>query len=416
MMRKSGFIVALLPLLFAAPTAFYSSAFAGAGSLDPSFGQGGKVLTRLSNCGLSVCNANPADAVLQPDGKIVVAESFQTSFGAMRYLPDGSLDTSFGNGGMAQTGLSTSLTFADAIALQSDGKIVVAGQFQNPNHNGFVVARYNADGSSDTSFGTAGHVTTDFGHLPSVGEAVLIQPDGKILLGGGIFQGKRQPNDTVLIRYNPDGSLDQAFGNGGEVAVVAVQGVSALGLDSNEDVFVLDHSAIAEFTPGGKLDSEVTPANIEESSPGGVFLFNGEYIDAQTVAVARHTFDAQVVEFNAAGTVDSAFNNPPFVYVPGGTNSAGPTAFQADGKIVAGGGHCAPAFNPCTFGLARLSSSGSLDSTFGKAGVLTTQFSGEDTVSAAVLIQPDGRILAVGSSIDHATGQANTAIARYLPE
>jgi uncharacterized delta-60 repeat protein len=196
------------------------SACASAGDLDPTFGKGGKVLTSLSNCGLGVCNANPADAVLQPDGEIVVAETFTTSFGAMRYRPNGSLDTSFGNGGIAQTGFATSLTFADAVALQPDGKIVVAGQFQNPNHDGFVVARYNSDGSADTGFGTIGHVTTDFGHLPGVGEAVLIQPDGKILLGGSIFQGKRQPNDTVLVRYNPDGNLDQTFGIGGEVAVV----------------------------------------------------------------------------------------------------------------------------------------------------------------------------------------------------
>src|SRR5262249_44643778 len=143
--RKSSFIGTLLSLLFAA-TAFHNFAFAAAGSLDPSFGQGGKVLTRLSICGLSVCNANPADAVLQADGKIVVAETFSTSLGAIRYLPAGHLDTGFGNGGMAQTGLSTSLTSADAVALQSDGKIVVAGQFQNSNHNGFVVARYNSDG------------------------------------------------------------------------------------------------------------------------------------------------------------------------------------------------------------------------------------------------------------------------------
>src|ERR1700730_4973638 len=125
-MQKAGFIVALLPLLLTA-TLFHKPAFAGAGSLDPSFGEGGKVLTRLSNCGLSICNANPTDAVLQPDGRIVVAETFQTAFGAMRYLRDGGLDTSFGNGGMAQTGLSTSFTSADSVALQSDGKIVVAG-------------------------------------------------------------------------------------------------------------------------------------------------------------------------------------------------------------------------------------------------------------------------------------------------
>ncbi len=302
------------------------------------------------------------------------------------------------------------------MALQSDGKIVVAGQFQNSNHDGFVATRYNSDGSADTSFGTGGLVTTDFGHLPDVGEAVLIQPDSKILLGGGIFEGKRQPNDSVLVRYDPDGSLDRTFGTDGEVAVVAVQGATALALNSAGDIFVLNHTAVAEFTPNGTLDSAVTPTTIGESSPTGIFFSSGEYIAAETVTVFRGTDDAKVVKLNATGTVDPAFNNPLFVYVPGGINSAGPSAFQAGGKIVVGREHCAPGFNPCTFGLARLKPTGSLDSTLGSAGVLTTEFSGEDSVSAAVLIQTDGKIIAVGESTNQATGQANTALARYLAQ
>jgi uncharacterized delta-60 repeat protein len=186
-------------------------------------------------------------------------------------------------------------------------------------------------------------------------------------------------------------------------------------LDSRGNILVLNHSAIAEFSPDGRLDFHVTPDVVDESSPEGVFLSNGDYIDVQLVAIARRTFDAQVLKFDATGSADSTFNNPPFVYAPGGTNTAGPSAFQADGKILVGGGHCAPAFNPCTFGLARLNAGGSLDSSFGNGGVLVTQFSGEDSISAAVLVQPDGKILAVGSSVDHATGQGNTALARYLP-
>jgi len=172
-MRRSA--LSILPvqswgLMFGAPAAYDA-----AGSLDSTFGQRGKVLRSLSNCGFSICNANSEDALLQPDGKLVVATTLQTSSEAMRCLPNGSLDTSFGNGRIAQTALSTSGVVADSVALQPAGEIVIAG-----HDNRFLVARYSSDGSADTSFGTGGLVSTNIGHLPSA-VAVIREPKSRAL-------------------------------------------------------------------------------------------------------------------------------------------------------------------------------------------------------------------------------------------
>jgi uncharacterized delta-60 repeat protein len=396
-----------------------NSARAAAGALDPTFGIGGKVLTRLKNCGLSICNAQPADAVLQPDAKIVVAINFLGfEFGAIRYMPNGTIDQTFGTRGLATVAFANNdLTTVYGAALQSDGKIIVAGNVENPTSDAFALIRLEPNGSLDTGFGSGGRVTTPLG-FPGVGQAVLIQTDGKILMGATILTGHLGIPQTALARYNPDGSLDPTFANGGTETLPATGGVSALAELSDGDIIVVNHSAIAQFNSAGTLESTVTSGTVDVSAPGGVFLSDGHYFDPTTVAVGSprsHLTDAQVFEFNPTGNADSAFNNPMFVYSAGNSNSATASGFQNDGKLVVSGGHCGAGFNPCVFGVARLNTDGSLDSSFGTAGTVTTQFTGED-FGGIVLSRSDGDILDVGQSIDHNTGQANIAMAQYLAQ
>jgi uncharacterized delta-60 repeat protein len=184
----------LLPSLLALSLASaVTPANAAAGSLDPTFGKGGIAQANVGS---------PVAALLQPDGKIVV---FTFNDAVVRFLPNGSLDATFGKGGIVVTNFATSPA---AMALQSDGKIVLAGVIHNNAENLFAVARLNANGSVDTAYGSGGTVPTDMG-FPGVGEAVLIQPDGKILLGGTVLgTDETLPNMVALVRYNPDGSLD----------------------------------------------------------------------------------------------------------------------------------------------------------------------------------------------------------------
>src|SRR5205823_1660150 len=127
------------------------------------------------------------------------------------YNADGSLDSSFGNNGLVITDFGFD-SQAFALAVQTDGKIVVAGYtFTGGSQYDFALARYNTDGSLDTTFGTNGEVVTDFGTGGDEALAVVIDADGKIVVAGYTFTGDSQ-YDFALARYNADGSLDTSFG------------------------------------------------------------------------------------------------------------------------------------------------------------------------------------------------------------
>ena len=385
------------------------------GSLDPTFGNGGKVLTDLG-VGAGV----PSDAVLQPNGDIVVSGGF----GVARYLPTGKLDTTFGTGGLASTGFVGGES-GTGVALQPDGKIIWVGSQGNPSFPAggtfsFAVARFNANGSLDTSFGTGGQASVEFFAPPMQGAqefagAVLVQPDGKILVAGSARQGQIRfaPIQGALARFNANGTLDTSFGTGGKI-LSSSGGITALGLDAAGNIFTLPTRA--EFSPTGQADTGVTPAAITASSHGGssVFLPSGQFIQANTIGVAKHDVDVQVQRFNADGSIASA--SPAFDYsgAPGldqAIDSAGAVAVQANGQAVAGGAHF---LSTSLFGLARVNPDGTLDAGFGSGGVLTTTFNGDEGVGA-VVIQPDGKIIAVGFSENNTTGHVFIALARYNP-
>jgi uncharacterized delta-60 repeat protein len=385
------------------------------GSLDPTFGNGGKVLTDLG-VGAGV----PSDAVLQPNSDIVVSGGF----GVARYLPTGKLDTTFGTGGLASTGFVGGES-GTGVALQPDGKIIWVGSQGNPSFPaggtfGFAVARFNANGSLDTSFGTGGQASVEFFAPPMQGaqefaDAVLVQPDGKILVAGSARQGQIRfaPIQGALARFNASGTLDTSFGTGGKI-LSSSGGITALGLDAAGNIFTLPTRA--EFSPSGQADASVSPAAITASSHGGssVFLPSGQFVQANTIGVAKHDVDVQVQRFNADGSTASA--SPAFDYsgaagLDQARDSAGAVALQANGQAVAGGAHF---LSTSLFGLARVNPDGTLDAGFGSGGVLTTTFNGGEGVGA-VIIQPDGKIIAAGFSENNTTGHVFIALARYNP-
>jgi uncharacterized delta-60 repeat protein len=160
----------------------------------------------------------------------------------------------------------------------------------------------------------------------------------------------------------------------------------------------------------------VSPATITASSHGGssVFLPSGQFVQANGVTVARYDDDVQVQRSNADGSIasaSSAFDYSGAADLDQARDSAGAVALQANGQAVAGGAHF---FGTSLFGLARVNADGTLDAGFGSGGVLTTTFNGNEAVQA-VLIQPDGKIIAVGNSQDNATGQSFIVLARYNP-
>ena len=398
------------------------AAQAASGSLDPAFGNGGKVLTNLSG-------ELPSDAALQPNGDLLVSMGLGggAGFGVARYLPNGSLDTGFGNGGFAQATLSSvggqpaAGPATRALALQPNGQIVVAGDVGSLSGQAVDVgvARFNANGSVDTTFGSNGVVTTPV-FSPAAGfgsqrtDAVLVQPNGEILVGTSASQITYRSAQTTgaVVRYTATGSLDSSFGTGGMVVSSRLGTVTTLGVDKSGDIFVLP--AAAELSPTGQIDASVSAAPIVSSSQGGAdaFLPGGQYVAAKSVGVAKHNYEVSAQRFSTGGGLDTTFNSPLLHYAgtSASNDSASAIAIAPNGQIVYGG---ARFHSTSVFGLARVNADGTVDPAFGTGGALTTDFQGNESV-IALLVQPDNGIVAVGYSQDNATGQVDVALARYL--
>ena len=190
------------------------------GTLDPFWATGsaigaGKVITPIGT------GADFATAVaIQPDGKVVLAGqcngTVNVGFCALRYNSDGTVDTSFGTGGKVITALGNFGDFATSVALQPDGKVLIAGQCKyNGNFGDFCALRYKPDGTLDSAFGVGGIAISALG-VDDYAKAISLQPDGKILLAGSCVSSTYT---FCARRYNPDGSLDANFGSGGTVVV-----------------------------------------------------------------------------------------------------------------------------------------------------------------------------------------------------
>jgi uncharacterized delta-60 repeat protein len=409
MLRKHATAALVIGIASLVSIGLAQPAFAAADGLDPTFGTGGKVLTDLGKNANGVqIQAVVYDAALQSNGDIVVGGNF----GLVRYLSNGQLDTSFGTNGLAATAGG-----ASGLAIETNGDYLAVGT----SGDDFAAARFTASGTPDPTFGNDGVVTTPFPNATdgAAADAVLVEPNGNILVGGeasvpGTTRNEPVITEGALALYNPNGTLDTSFGSGGLVqSTSSVGNITNLGIDASGDIFVLP--AHVEFSPTGQLDSSVTAETITASSAGGdnAFLSTGQSVTATAVGISRGNTDVQVQMFNANGSVDSAFDNPPFTFTGAefaGHQSPGAIAVQPNGQIVVVGSDFK---GTSVFGAARLDTNGSLDSTFGNAGVLTTSFQGDDGATA-VLIQPNGDIVTIGFSEDNATGVTDIALARYL--
>ena len=324
------------------------------GSLDPTFGVGGKVTTDLGGF------EGAAAVVLQPDGKLVAAGSSAGGFTLVRYLPNGSLDPTFGIGGKVTTNFADDAE-ATSLVLQPDGKLVAAGLAFFVENNSildidFALARYLPNGSLDPTFGVGGKVTTA---VPGIaqGGALVLQPDAKLVVTGGF-------GDFILVRYLPNGSLDDSFGVGGTVT---------------SDFGGFERAIALVLQPDGKL----------VVAGGG----SGEFI------LARYLPNGSLdPTFGIGGKVTTDFTGIE------GTDDANAAVLQPDGKLVAAGRACANF--ACDFALARYLPDGSLDPTFGVGGKVITDLGGNNQAGALVL-QPDGKLVAAGSA------GGDFALARY---
>lgn len=354
------------------------------GSLDATFGNGGRVVASP--------NGIPAKGlVIQPDGKIVVAGatlngSSQRQFNVMRYHPNGTLDTSFDGDGIAVTVINTNGSGeATAVALQADGKILVAG-YKNVNSGEIVIVRYNSDGSPDTSFGAGGIVLTNPGET-SIPRALAVQTDGKILIAGYRTPGFAF-SDFLLVRFQTNGMLDTTFDTDG---IVTTNFTNLPGITSARDF-----AYAVLIQPDNKIVAVGSSyEELQQSAPPRVALarYNSDgSLDA--------TFDGDGKALTAIGFLD-------------GTDAA--AALQADGKILVAASVTATYSGNQNFqflydfALLRYNTSGNLDSGFGDGGKVVTPVTvhtGAD-FATGVAVQPNGRIVLAGHT------SQNIALARF---
>jgi uncharacterized delta-60 repeat protein len=398
-----------------------ASAQASPGDLDPSFGTGGLVTTDFGgrgDFGLAVA--------VQPDGKIVTVGNssavgvFSVSFALSRHNPDGTLDTTFGSGGTVLTSFGGNLSAAADVAIQPDGKLVAVGIANGD----FGVARYTADGSLDSTFGNGGLVTTDFGGSDQA-NGVALQSDGKIVVVGPLG------GSIGIARYNPNGSLDATFGIGGKVVTAGYAGAFDVAVTSTNKVVVAGGTGVFPFGAGdllvlrynmdGSLDSSFGSGGIATTDFGGsdtafavALAGDGKIVAAGSTEAAGAPGDFAVARYNPDGSPDRSFGNGGHVTtdVASGSNDTGNgVVVQGDHITVAG---IKGAAGSTSFAAVRYTGTGSLDAGFGSGGVATATFGNPTNNAFDIAAQPDGKVVVAGGTADFSHGVSDFALARFL--
>jgi len=424
------------------------------GELDPAFGSGGWVMTNFFGG-----NDSASGVAIQSNGDIVVvgttsnpASTQGTNFAVARYLPNGTLDTSFAGTGKVSTDFFGANDSASGVAIQPNGNIVVVGTATNGTVTEFALARYLPNGTLDPSFGNNGKVANSFLGASDVGDGVAIQSNGQIVVVGNDGGNSWGNGNSVLARYNSNGTLDTSFGTGGFVSVSTPGGAVALALQADGQIVVVGtvqvvlqnplppptlamwptDVAIARFNSDGSPDttfgsSGVTVANYGlvhavALLPSGDIVTVGDQWDSNTMT---GVWSALVFgELNTDGAVVAGVQSYfPLVNAAGGSDQppgAAALAVQSDGDIVTLG-TISPE-GPQDLALTRFNGNFGFDDSFspitglvtylGEEAAAATNFPGYNATGSALALQANGDIVAVGT-VTNAQGGTSFLIARY---
>jgi uncharacterized delta-60 repeat protein len=404
------------------------------GSLDTSFA-GGKLLLG-AGAGDDYANA----IAVQPDGKIIVAgraAEHLGDFALIRLERDGQLDPTFGDGGRVLTDFFGAHEGIHAITLQPDGKIIAVG-VSNVQGSGddFAVARYLPDGSLDTTFGDQGKVTTTLGPDADTAYAVVLQPDGKIVVGGDSSRGSNTTGlDFALVRYEANGRVDRTWGNEGitlspmrdgnardtiyALAVQTIEGEARIVATGGEGDF-----SAARYRSDGTVDNTFnfdigTLTNIFGSVIGAAHAI--AITPTGEIAIAGQIeHNVAVVRLTSAGRLDESFNGTGTQITKVSTtnqNWGQALAVEPDGKLVVAGYVWEGASSSGNFAVLRYNTDGALDTTFGSTGIVVTPVAAgtKPDQANAVALQRDDRVptLRIVTAGNASDTNSDFAIARY---
>ena len=411
-------------LLILAALALCPSVLAEPGSLDPTFDGDGRVTTDLGSP-----NEDAVGVAVQPDGKIIVVGVNPGAVGGdvvlARYTTSGMLDATFdGDGIRAFAGLRP----AD-VAVQTDGKIVVAGSANSADFDDdLALARFNADGTFDTSFGNGG-IAADDGSFNGndKGHGIGLQADGKIVVVGWTDQGS-EGGDGVIGRFNGDGTPDTSFGGGDGRAVLSLGphfSASAVAIQPNGKIVVGGvvgwQFGLVRLQSGGPLDDSFSGDGKVRTDLGA----NGRardvavQSDGKIVVAGSAAGDFALARYTRRGRLDATFSHDGKKRTDfnGGYDEARGVVLESNGRIVVAGSSAPPghAFD-ANFGLARYRASGELDLTFSRNGKQRTRFgSNHQDHANDVALQADGRIVVAGR-ITTVIDAYDLGLARYLAQ
>jgi uncharacterized delta-60 repeat protein len=397
-----------------------AAAYAAAGALDPSFSVDGKATTDISARGDFA-----AAVAVQTDGKIVVAGSaaYDTTdpkWALTRYNADGTIDMPFGGGdGKVITNFTGGEDAVYGLAIQPDGKIVAAGDAGLRTGNSkFAVARYNDDGTLDTSFGDDGKVTTSFSSGDDPVSSLLLQPTDEIVVVGGAAQNHANPK-VAVARYLSDGSLDPSFSSDGKVMTdvstakdygnavvlqsdgkIVVGGLAAV--SGSRASFELiryggDGSLDSSFSGNGKLTTNFTAR--DDSVQGVVVRSDLDIVAGGIAGSGGSNAKFALAYYQPDGTLDTSFgggDGKVTTDITGGYDAAWDLVIQPDDKVVAGG---EASGSGGRFAAARYLTDGALDPAFDGDGRMTVDFTTRSDFAFGLARQPaDGNFVLVGGS------------------
>jgi uncharacterized delta-60 repeat protein len=429
--RRQRFPLIALAMLLCVAT----RAAAQAGHLDPTFASRG--IFAIST-GKSAAYA----VAIQSDGKIVVAGTGFANGGftdtLIRLNTDGKLDTSFGSGGVANFAPEPLAFGFFALSIQPDGKIVAAADGASGRQAFMQVARVNSDGSLDTSFGNGGF--TNAMVFPLESGNLALQPDGRILVAAGLG------NPSEMARFTSSGQPDSTFGSGGTINL-AYPGPTQIAVDLGGKILVASGEparlvnqaqpapqagTLTRYNSNGTIDktfgSSGTAASLASASAvllqsDGKIVIAGSLTSKLNAPPTGDDVGFGIVRYSSNGSIDKSFGSGGVAIADFGVNAPVSGAFalaiQSNGDLIAAGsagGTIVDNKIVSSFGLTRFTSAGKVDTTFGSKGrVITTVASGQYSWVSSLAIQSDGKIVATGTS-QFNTDNSNAYVARYLAQ
>jgi uncharacterized delta-60 repeat protein len=399
------------------------------GILDDSFGNGsGYVYISGDNYGQSLAIQSNGKILL--GGYCYNNSSGNRNFCIARFNSNGTLDTSnfsYPYGYILQP-IGLSGDYGQSLAIQPDGKILLGGKCYNRSNSDFCIARFNSNGTLDTSFGSSGRIIEPIGSSDDEGYSLAIQPDGKILLGGYCYNGSDY--DFCIARFNSNGTLDTTFGFSGKV----IQPIGSFGdygqslaIQSNGKILLggyckigsNDDFCIARFNSDGTLDTTFGFSGKVIQPIGSSNDFGRSLViqpDGKILLGGYCAGDFCIARFDSNGTLDTSFGSSGKVIQPiGSSDDAGQSlAIQPDGKILLGG-YCFINTSNYDFCIARFNFDGTLDTSFGTSGKVIQHIGSyyDYCYGQSLAIQPDGKILLGGRCFNTNRGYRYFCIARF---